>query len=421
MEEYRFDYENYIQMRLKEIDDLDERRFAKEILLEGLAKVFSHAEGKYETLKQRISRELTMPGERFHTFMTIIEKGNYDPINDFWFPVCAEDLKKPAPDETIYLMADEKGCREFLAQGVVEGTGQENGQVISFRIQKSQRYLQAAKELYQLFAENHIPWQVIHMGHLERFFDLIPIGEEGKDHGMEITYQWGKWQGCIKTDMVPLWNIQRMEAHSQEFRLPCIDDAFYEHVFYLPEGQAEEDGYLAKLNEEVLSVRYEKSKILLKTKKEILGDVEIYRMHQKGPDEVYGYRYKILSNHGKDSFAGRYLQKTGNFLQTPAELYRKIEELSGGYRIELVGYEILTQAENAGIGEGEIYGDMNPFAGTQVFSDDRRSVLLFKIWRDGEDGTDYLYESQIRYVLSQMQMEFQEYQCVGLFSKKERK
>lgn len=414
--EHKFDYENYIQMRLKEIDDLDERRFARELLLEGLAKVFACTEEKYESLKQRISRELALPGERFHTFMTIVERESYDPINDFWFPVCEEDLKKSGQVyETIYLMADEKGCREFRKQGTVEGIDPESGQTISFEIRKSKRYLQTVKGLYQLFAENHVPWQVIHMGHLERFFDLIPIGEEGNCPDRQITYQWGKWQEEVKTDLIPLWNIQRMEVHSQEFRLPCIDDVFYEHVFYLPEGQAEEDGYLAKLNEEILSVRYEKNKILLKTKKEILGDVEIYRMHQKRPDGVYGYRYKVLSNKEKGSFAGRYLQKTGNFLQTPAELYRKVEELSGEYRIELAGYEILPQAENAGINEEEICGNMNPFAGTQVFPDDRRSALVFRIRKNKENRVDYLYETQIRYILSQIQMEFMEYRCVASY------
>ena len=37
-----FDYENYIQKRLKEIDDLDERRFAKELLTESLGKVLKY-------------------------------------------------------------------------------------------------------------------------------------------------------------------------------------------------------------------------------------------------------------------------------------------------------------------------------------------------------------------------------------------
>lgn len=31
---------------------------------------------------------------------------------------------------------------------------------------------------------------------------------------------------------------------------------------------------------------------------------------------------------------------------------------------------------------------------------------------------DYLYESQIRYILSQLQMEFLEYRCVGMLESK---
>ena len=34
--EYPFDFERYMEQRLREIDNLDERRFMKEILLQGL-------------------------------------------------------------------------------------------------------------------------------------------------------------------------------------------------------------------------------------------------------------------------------------------------------------------------------------------------------------------------------------------------
>ena len=55
-EERKFDYENYIQKRLKEIDNLDERKYAKELLLEGLANIFKWTEAKYAALEQRIQR-----------------------------------------------------------------------------------------------------------------------------------------------------------------------------------------------------------------------------------------------------------------------------------------------------------------------------------------------------------------------------
>ena len=58
-------------------------------------------------------------------------------------------------------------------------------------------------------------------------------------------------------------------------------------------------------------------------------------------------------------------------------------------------------------------GDMNVCAGTSVFAGDGRSILLFRFGREDTDG-DYLYESQIRYILSQLQMEFLEYRCMGV-------
>ena len=41
LREYPFDFQRYIEVRLREIDDLEERRFAKEVLLHGLEKAIS--------------------------------------------------------------------------------------------------------------------------------------------------------------------------------------------------------------------------------------------------------------------------------------------------------------------------------------------------------------------------------------------
>ena len=37
--EYPFDFDRYLEERLREINDLDERRFTKELLLNGLGRV----------------------------------------------------------------------------------------------------------------------------------------------------------------------------------------------------------------------------------------------------------------------------------------------------------------------------------------------------------------------------------------------
>ncbi|GFI03895.1 hypothetical protein AALA79_13575 [Lachnospiraceae bacterium 64-25] len=413
MDEKKFDYENYIQNRLREIDDLDERRFAKELLLNGLGSVFAWTEAKYEALEQRVQKELDFPGRRFYVYMTIAEKKDYDPINTFWFPVCGEDVadKRSSTYRTVYLMADEKERRAFQQKESVEGILKESGKRVSFQIRRSARYLDSMKRLYSLFVLNHIPWQGVHMGHLERFFDLI--APEGLLPDAEVEFLWDGWEKQVREDMIPLWNIERTAAGTHEYRMPCIDEVFYEHFFYLSDGTAWEDGCLIDTGDDILSVRYEQNKVVLKTRQQSLKDIAIYRMHQEEPAASFGYRYPVLSNVREDHLAARYLHQAGNFLQTPLELGRKVKELAGEYEVALLGYELLDREKGTAGVDGILFGDMNAFTGVQVFSEDQRNILLMQFQKRGS-RTDYLYESQVRYILSQLQAEFMEYRCAGV-------
>jgi len=409
-EEKSFDYENYIKSRLKEIDDLDERREAKELLLNGLASIFEWTEEKYKALEQRIQDELKLPWQYYNVFMTIIERRDYDAINAFWHPVCEEDIStvQDMKYSTIFLMADEESCKEFLKQEMIEGTDESDGRKISFRIRSSKKYVDRVKALHDLFMRNHIPWQTVHLGYAERFFDLIP--DKDMPTGSKIKFQWGKWEKYVHQDMILLWNIEKFMLQSQEYRHPCLDEVIYEHIYYLGSGKEETDGYLVEANEDMLSVRFEENKILIKTEQESLEDAFIYKLYQGDRGNSYGYQFPVLSNCKKDSLAVRYLQETGNFIQTPMELYRKIEELSAGYPVKVMGYEITDHVEGA-----VIEGDMNRYIGMQLFSNDNRSILLFQFRKEAAVRDAYLYESQIRYILSQLQLEFLEYQCMGVW------
>lgn len=413
-EEREFDYRDYIQRRLREIDDLDERRYAKGLLLDSLGEMFAWTEAKYKALEQRIRDELDSPWERFEIAMTAVSRADYDPVNDFWHPVCAEDLGPDAGRErvTVYLMADDAGCRRFLRQGIVEAEDAVTGVPLRFRIERPERYRACMERTYALFAANHIPWRTVHLGHLERIFDMVPEGDVPP--GARPVFQWGDWERQVAEDAVPLWNMQRKTLQSQEFRRPCLDDVVYEQVYYLGDAGDAGDGCLVDAGEDILSVRYERNRVVLKTARKTPGDVSVCRLHQGDAAGSYGYSYPVLSNHRKDSFAARYIGQAGNFIQTPGELMRKAEELSGSFRIRVSGYEILDSAGRDLSGGNLLEGDMNSFTGTQIFAGDQRSLMVFRFRKDGETPHDYLYESQIRYILSQLQMEFPEYRCVGV-------
>ena len=90
-----------------------------------------------------------------------------------------------------------------------------------------------------------------------------------------------------------------------------------------------------------------------------------------------------------------------------------MKELAGEYEVALLGYELLDREKGTAGVDGILFGDMNAFTGVQVFSEDQRNILLMQFQKRGS-RTDYLYESQVRYILSQLQAEFMEYRCAGV-------
>ena len=410
IDEKGFDYESYIQEQLRQIDDLDERRFAKELLTESLGRMIAWSEGKYAALERRVQNELDLPWRCFHVCMTVIDRKDYDPINTFWFPVCEGDEQgQECSCETVYLEADEKTCREFVKMGTLTGVVESTGECFPLRIVPSEKYWKSMDRLYHLFVSNHVPWQTVHMGHVEHFFDLVPLTEDGKMPEADWVIQDDRWRTQIKRERMLLWNIPQAAVSSREYRVPCIDEVFYEHIFFLQQEGKKEDGYLVDAAEDILSIRYEQNRIILKTAEQDLQNITVYRLGQGEPEQSAGYRFPVLSNHRKDSLSARYSQRMGNFIQTPAELKRKVEEMADGYRISLLGYEILDRAE-----EAFLVGDMNGFTGVRLFTDDQRKILLLRFGADDKEREDYLYESQIRYILSGLQMEFLEYRCMGV-------
>lgn len=55
------DLQQHIRKRLTEIEDLDERKDAREILLEGLVPIFERWEKRYLDLENQIKREIEIP------------------------------------------------------------------------------------------------------------------------------------------------------------------------------------------------------------------------------------------------------------------------------------------------------------------------------------------------------------------------
>ncbi len=235
----------------------------------------------------------------------------------------------------------------------------------------------------------------------------------------DVEIDFGMMDAWIQRDVIPLWNIEWIDFDSADFMVPCIDGIYYEHEFLLND-RAEEDGYMIQANEDILEIRHEKNKIVIKSSQEIFERWKALHIIHLPAVRSLDYDAPMLSNHKKESFIRRYAQKQSVPLMTKADLFRRVMELDIGDFIELqdievgemgemnIGQEILRENRKIYFAEKEING----FACEELFPMESRRTLLLK-FQEKQPG-HYLNGSMVRFVVSQMQLEINEYRCVGV-------
>lgn len=428
VQEYPFDFERYIEERLREIDDLDERKYAKEALLHGLGRILACTEEKYKKLERRIYEEAEMTANRYETAMTIIQKKHYDPTNETLFPVDPLDLDEEKQSErltdgrkawlgTVFLEADDDIQERFLKSR--EFYGDLGQREVRVQIRQAKRYQEIIEQLYHIFLDNHVPWQTIHTGYLDKFYDvyldLSKTGDESDAQGnektgrsalREIKIRYGEYESFVKMDVLPLWNVEWISFDSADFMLPGMDGICYEHEFSL-EDQEERDGYLISSNEEILEIRHERKKIVIRSHRETFEGWKALHIIRLPAVRSLDYDAPFLTNRRRDSFLRRYAAGCGVPLLTKADLFRRIMELDVRDYIEAEEYEICEHTEELPAIRG-----MNWFVRDELFPMESRRILLIR-FREIKAG-HYLNGCMVRFVISQIQMETSEYRCVGV-------
>ncbi|MDR2888825.1 MAG: hypothetical protein LBV33_03175 [Lachnospiraceae bacterium] len=426
-EEPRLDYEAYIQKRLNEIENLDERREAKLIIWDGLRQLFKLTESKYADLEARIYQELQIDRGQYAIGTALIKRSDHDPIHERLFPVCEGDiydlpLSESGMGQPIYFAGSDEELKRFLAQKTVEGTNPVTGDKITFRVEKDDRYMQAVEKLHKIFTFNRIPWHTVHTGFIERFCRIVPELYNGEALDGVIV-EWGDFVDNIKVNQLLLWNVEPIIWRISDYMMPGVDGIYYEHSIALDQSGSR-DGYLVESSDEVINIRCEDDRIVLKTKAEEMGVYAALRIHKVNtdPDSRAEHRYDgLLINQRKENFSQRFQYQTGNFIQTKAELLRRINEIGWRRGVTTDRFEIVDT-----VADGVLEPDMNSFISAPAFPFDQRKylVLYFDKRRyladhfdeehfSEERSADYLFEADIRYLLSELQLEYIEYHCVG--------
>lgn len=420
--EYPFDYDRYIEERLREIDDLEERRFAKELLVDGLLSSIRATEEKYRRLERSVYEEMKLPENRYGVVTTIINRSCYDPQNPTLYPVVKEDLQdlNLDPEEadnslniriaTIYLEASMAEQRTFEAIGRFTGVSCQGGkeQKIDCHVKPAKRYRDVIEILYRIFQDNNILWETIQTGYIDKFYDVYISStalKDGPEAVRKAEIDFGGFQEKIRYDVIPLWNIKRIEFSSVNFLPPKEGGIYFEHEYSLGE-EDEKDGCLIQKNEDINEICHEKERIVIKSKKDTFENWNSLHFIQCETVRSLGYDAPLLTNHKRDSFMRRLAENSRTQLMTKADLFRRIMELDIRDYIKVTGYKI---RENTS--DDPYIESMNWFIHDELFPLESRRILLFQ-FIEIQPG-HYLNDCIVNYVISQMQQEIGEYRCVG--------
>ena len=414
-----FDIKKYVKDRLSEIKEEDEYIFAKSVLYDGLYRMSEVFEERYKSLYKKVYDELESKEESYEIAILLLSK-NENTFLRMFFPISdldviedkEADIKEECMEDKnsikiVYLNAADSVCNAFLQENIrVSFTNNKEKHTLLVQPKKALRYRKEVGKLYETFSYNGLRWNTVNTAYLDRFFDIDLSGLPQNARDVEVDY--GKYADMIEEELYPVWNIEKNVFKSSTFLSPSKDGLYYEREMI---RQKDKEIILRLIQKTggMVGIRQEEEKIIVKSYEESYSDLEGYN--------IFDIRYTkeelpigLISNKRKEGMIGRLLNKAKEKIHTEAEIERIIEELDIGDYVSLKSCERLA-TNKAFLEEMKILPDMNNFTNENFQLTDESPKLILRFLRNSDSN---LCEAMVRYAISQLQISFDEYICIGV-------
>ena len=413
-----FDIKKYVKDRLSEIKEEDEYVFAKSVLYEGLYRMSEVFEERYKSLYKKVYDELERKEESYEIAILLLSK-NENTFLRMFFPISdldviedkEADIKEECMEDknsikTVYLNATDSVCKAFLQENIrVSFTNNKEKHTLLVQPKKALRYRKEVGKLYETFSYNGLRWNTVNTAYLDRFFDIDLSGLPQNARDVEVDY--GKYADIIEEELYPVWNIEKNVFKSSTFLSPSKDGLYYE-LEMIRQKDKEIILRLIQKTQGMVGIRQEEEKIIVKSYEESYSDLEGYN--------IFDIRYTkeelpigLISNKRKEGMIGRLLNKAKEKIHTEAEIERIIEDLNIEEYVSLKSCERLA-TNKAFLEEMKILPDMNNFTNENFQLTDESPKLILRFLRNSDSN---LCEAMVRYAISQLQISFDEYICIG--------
>ncbi|WP_145409976.1 normocyte-binding protein [Paenibacillus xylanexedens] len=423
-----------IRDRLNKMEDLEQRSMLKNLMTGVFLNLVEYQETLNKQIEQRVFDEVLPQEERHDVYVTLCAHEDLDPIHEFLYPILPEDAvpqkvylseasealsrKEEMKLFTCYMECGHRELQSLLHSNRTfrgEIVTSEGRHAITVRLKPSTAYISKVEELYRVFRKNSLPWKSVNAPYIFKFVDCVLVSSDDGDEWdkqqtvKELSIHLEEFESYKRTNMIPLWNIQKLDMKTGGFPVPASDRINYEHVLplrktgtehgYLVDGEESHIRYIKRSEEEITIVSpLEKSDSWTVLKVAVPVATRISRMD-----------YPLFSNNKREGFAGKYARQEGRSVRSKGEIARMIHAFQSAEGLELEDVQVV--APGSGLG---ITYPLNEFVSdhVRVEADKHRMILRFSKHEIQPEMAIFL-DDLLSFLVSEIQLAFPEYCCEG--------
>ena len=418
------------QERLLKMDDLDERRLLRGVLLTAFTNIEEYTNLQLEAIKQRVFDESKLAHDLYNIYTSVISINEYDPINDFLFPMDEADLKELPFDATVITETMDTGEKPLLGKLYFEldhlalrkisktlpgrrFKGQLKTSRDTYQIEISLSpylgYQKQVEKLYELYLENNIAWRTVLHPSIYKFMEMrleTEIEFKKREKIEEIIIELEELDAHKQINQIPLWNIKTQPFNNQGFAIPAGDRINFEHVLVFEED-VRKLAYLVdsvSVVDGIINIRMETDRLILTSSKQAVVDWHLWMIVNPLEDDLEVAN--LTSNCKVESFIDNFSSRAGRVIRTIGEVYRIANSFEHAADLKLADVVM-----DAGSDVHEESYELNFFVKDEIRKDKNKKImkLIFTTGRMTPFTRDLM-----SFLVSEISLYFPEYRCVGV-------
>ena len=396
---------NLLNDRISRLKDWEQTESLGEILYDTFSSLNAYAKNRFDELTHEIRSEYVLNVSAPTVKLAVSTRENADK-QIFLHPVATNPpANKPNYITTVFAYCDYPTIQKIMQQTYPAKIMTKTGTLeVQAELKYSSKYLQKIQSLHYTFSENELPWATIDGRYLYKFLDIYSKQEISWDiEGFEIDF--AQYDRYISYDKELLWNITRITAPVAQCEAkPAYNAIQYEHT--LKKLPLDNDHFLISPFGDRFNSFRRGSELFVRTYEKQLEQIDLIRVIDKDDEDSRLY-LPVKSNRKKPGLISTMAK--GAYIPTRGEAERIIHSLGETANLHLTDIKTLhCTRENLMRYKGI---DYNFFREDNMVQADRK-LLLFSLRAGAEAEKVWTHEAMF-YILSELQLHFYEYRCVG--------